>query len=174
MQNFSYEKYNLNLLKLSSISLSQDSYNTFKKNMQIIEYLKSTKKKEDEEEEEKDNYSLDNLIPFNNVLKLFNDTYSNKITRETAETTKINASVIYQENAKLIDEFIVLYNKFELNDDEENNLELDKEKNTIIDFFILDDNKYGRSYKKIYKEFINKQNESLESLLNEKIKKKIN
>ena len=37
MQNFSYEKYNLNLLKLSSISLSQDSYNTFKKNMQIIE-----------------------------------------------------------------------------------------------------------------------------------------
>ena len=37
MANFSYEKYNLNLLKLSSINLSQDSYNSFKKNMQTIE-----------------------------------------------------------------------------------------------------------------------------------------
>ena len=37
MQNFSYEKYNLHLLKLSSINLSQDSYNIFKKNMQTIE-----------------------------------------------------------------------------------------------------------------------------------------
>ena len=37
MKNFSYEKYNLHLLKLSSINLSQDSYNTFKKNMQAIE-----------------------------------------------------------------------------------------------------------------------------------------
>lgn len=37
MKNFSYEKYNLNLLKLSSINLSQDSYNIFKKNMQTIE-----------------------------------------------------------------------------------------------------------------------------------------
>ena len=37
MKNFSYEKYNLHLLKLSSINLSQDSYNTFKKYMQTIE-----------------------------------------------------------------------------------------------------------------------------------------
>ena len=37
MNHFSYEKYNLNLLKLSSINLSQDSYNTFKRYMQTIE-----------------------------------------------------------------------------------------------------------------------------------------
>ena len=37
LKNFSFEKYNLNLLKLSSINLSQNSYNTFKKNMQTIE-----------------------------------------------------------------------------------------------------------------------------------------
>ena len=37
IKNFSYEKYNLHLLKLSSINLSQDSYNVFKKNMKVIE-----------------------------------------------------------------------------------------------------------------------------------------
>ena len=37
LKNFSFEKYNLNLLKLSSINLSQNSYNTFRKNMQTIE-----------------------------------------------------------------------------------------------------------------------------------------
>lgn len=37
MKNFSYQKYNLNLLKLSSINLSQNSYNSFKKNMDTIE-----------------------------------------------------------------------------------------------------------------------------------------
>ena len=37
IKSFSYEKYNLHLLKLSSINLSQDSYNVFKKNMKVIE-----------------------------------------------------------------------------------------------------------------------------------------
>ena len=37
LKNFSFQKYNLNLLKLSSINLSQNSYNTFRKNMQTIE-----------------------------------------------------------------------------------------------------------------------------------------
>ena len=64
---------------------------------------------------------------------------------------------------------IELYNSFELKDDEGNNLELDKGKNHIIDFFLIDDNKYGKSYENIYKEFINTQNNSLESLLNDKI-----
>jgi len=139
----------------------------------IIEYLKKTKKNEEEEEEkEKDQYSLDKLIPFNKVIKLFNDTYSNQITRDEAERQKINTSKIYQDekNAKLIDDFILLYNSFELKDDNGDNLELDKEKNTIIDFVLIDDNKYGKSYKKIYKEFINRQNKALESLLNEKIR----
>ena len=37
MKNFSYENYNNNLLKLSSINISKNSYNIFKKNMQTIE-----------------------------------------------------------------------------------------------------------------------------------------
>ena len=37
IKNFSYERYNLRLLKLSSINLSQESYNVFKKNMKVIE-----------------------------------------------------------------------------------------------------------------------------------------
>ena len=69
----------------------------------------------------------------------------------------------------MIDDFIELYNSFEIKDDERNNLELDKEKNSITDFLLIEDNIYGKSYKKIYKEFINRQNNSLEGLLNEKI-----
>ena len=135
-------------------------------------YLKNNEQKsEDEEEEEQDKYSLNNLDIFNKVLNLFNDIYSNQITRDEAERKIINTSKIYadEKNAKLIDDFIELYNSFDLEDDEKKALELNKEKNTIIDFLLIDDNKYGKSYKKIYMEFINKQNKSLESLLNEKI-----
>ena len=128
-------------------------------------------KNEDDDEVGEDKYSLDNLNDFNKALNLFNDIYSNQITRDVAERQKINTSDIYRDekNAKLIDDFIELYNSFEIKDDEGNNLELDKEKNSIIDFLLIDDNKYGKSYKKIYKEFINRQNNSLEGLLNEKI-----
>ena len=128
-------------------------------------------KNKDDDEVGEDKYSLDNLNDFNKALNLFNDIYSNQITRDVAERQKINTSDIYRDekNAILIDNFIELYNSFEIKDDEGNNLELDKEKNSIIDFLLIDDNKYGKSYKKIYKEFINRQNNSLEGLLNEKI-----
>jgi len=106
------------------------------------------------------------LIPFNKVQKLFNITYSNKNTRDKAERETINISDIYRDekNAKLIDDFIELHNSFELKDVKGDKLELNKEKNHIINFFLIDDNKYGESYKKIFKEFINRQNNSLESL----------
>ena len=46
MKNFSYQKYNNNLLKLSSINISQNSYNIFKKNMETIElHMKGQKMK---------------------------------------------------------------------------------------------------------------------------------
>jgi hypothetical protein len=133
--------------------------------------LNSYLKNEDDDEVEEDKYSLDNLNDFNKALNLFNDVYSNQITRDEAERQKMNTTDIYRDekNAKLIDDFIELYNSFEIKDDEGNNLELDKEKNSIIDFLLIDDNKYGKSYKNIYKEFINRQNNSLEGLLNEKI-----
>ena len=111
-------------------------------------------------QEREDKYSSDISNDFNKALNLFNDIYSNQITRDVAERQKINTSDIYRDekNAILIDNFIELYNSFEIKDDEGNNLELDKEKNSIIDFLLIDDNKYGKSYKKIYKEFIIRQN----------------
>ena len=114
---------------------------------------------------------MNNLDNFNKVINLFNDIYSNQITRDEVGRKIINTSKIYadEKNAKLIDDFIELYNSFDLEDDEKNVLKLNKEKNTIIDFLLIDDNKYGKSYKKIYLEFINRQNKSLESLINEKI-----
>ena len=68
----------------------------------------------------------------------------------------------------IFNKFIVLYNSFEFRDNEGNILELNVE-NKICDFLLIDDNKYGQSYKAIYKIFIDKQNKELEGLLNKKI-----
>ena len=135
----------------------------------LFNYLKNQKESEDDDNEDK--YSLDNLDLFNKVLKLFNDFYSNQIPRNEAERQKIVTSDIYRkdDNAKLIDKFIKLYNNFELQNAQGNKLVLNKEKNSIIDFLLIDDNEYGKSYRIIYKEFINRQNSELESLLDKKI-----
>ena len=138
----------------------------------LSKYLKNKKQKELEDNEDiEDKYSLDNLELFNKTLQLFNDVYSNQISRDLAERQTIKTSEIYREekNAKLIDDFIELYNSFKIEDDKGNELILNKEKNCIIDFLLIDDNEYGKSYRKIYKEFINKQNNELESLLDIKI-----
>ena len=138
----------------------------------LTRYLKYKMQEIYEEEDDiEDKYSLDNLNLFNKGLKLFNDKYSNQISRNLAERQTIKESDIYKEekNVKLIKEFIELYNDFEIQDDEGNKLELNKEKNFIIDFLLIDDNKYGKSYKKIYKEFIYRQNKELECLLDIKI-----
>ena len=59
-------------------------------------------KKQKKSKENKDKYSFDNLIIFNKVLNLFNDEYSNQITKEFAEKTIIKDSDIYKktENEK--------------------------------------------------------------------------
>ena len=83
---------------------------------------------------------------------------------------------------ELIENFIKLYNNFEY-EYEGKKLELNVEKNHISDFLLIDDNKYGKSYIEIYKEYIKRQNTELEILLDKKIesgdfnnnfKKKIN
>ena len=140
----------------------------------LVEYLKNKNQKNDG-----DKYNLKNLALFHKVLNLFNEKYSNKISREFAEKQKIKNSDIYQEekNKILIDDFIKLYNNFKLGE------ELNIENNYLCDFLLIDDKKYGYSYKQIYKEFINKQNIQLENILDKKItsgefdincKKKIN
>ena len=119
----------------------------------------------------KDNYSLDNLYLFNRVLNLFNDTYSNKISKESSQKITIKTCEIYNEekNYKLINDFIDFYNHLEIKDDNGNKLQLDLEKNYIIDFLLTDENKYKKSYINIYNIFIDKQNKELESLFDKKI-----
>jgi len=138
----------------------------------LVKYLnyKKQKKLKDEDNKE-DYYSLDNLYLFNKVLKLFNDKYSNQISRDLSERQTLKTSEIYREekNVILIDNFINFYNNLKIEDVKGNKLELDVDKNYIIDFLIIDDNKYGRSYKKIYKIFIDRQNNELEKLLDLKI-----
>ena len=162
-ENFYYtdyldEDYIYNLLK----DKDEDNYPT------LVKYLKNKSQEQCE-----DNYSLDNLVLFNKVFKLFNDFYSDQISREKAEKETLNISDIYQDkkNSKLIDEFIEFYNDLENRDDNGNELKLDKENNKIIDFLLIDDNEYGKSYKKMYKVFINKNNKELEDLLDKKINK---
>ena len=134
----------------------------------LAKYLKFKKQKKSKD---KDKYSLDNLILFNKVLKLFNDNYSNQISRDFAEKKMVKDSEFYQDkkNCKLVDDFIILYNSLELSDEQGNKLELNMEKNCICDFLLIDDNKYGKSYTEIYKIFIENQNKELESLLDKKI-----
>ena len=118
-----------------------------------------------------DKYSINNLILFNGVLNLFNEKYSNKISKENGEKQILKDSDIYQNtnNIKSIDNFIKIYNSFKL-EDKGKKLKLNANENSISDFFLYDDNKYGKSYKEIYKEFIKRQNEKLEELLDLKIK----
>jgi len=157
----------------------------------LSKYLKFKKQKKSKEN--KDKYSFDNLIIFIKVLNLFNDKYSNQITRELAEKTIIKDSDIYKktenekkkendgeilnlkkieflDNKELIDEFIKIYNGLELEEEnKEEKMKLDVNQNCICDFLLVDDNKYGKTYKKIYETFIEKQNKQLEDLLNAKI-----
>ena len=111
------------------------------------------------------------MFLFNKVLNLFSEKYSHQITREFAEKQNIKTSEIYQnnvDNTKLINEFIKLYNNFKLEDNGKK-IELNVDKNCLCDFFLDDNNKYGKTYKKIYKKFIDKQNKGLEKLLDIKI-----
>ena len=123
-----------------------------------------------------DKYPLDKLIIFNKVLNLFNDKYSNQISREKAEKTIIKDSNIYEnpEYKKLIDEFIELFNSFKEKEEGKNEIiKLDINKNCLCDFLLVDDNKYGKSYKRIYRNFIKKQNEELKKLFEKKTEKLI-
>ena len=74
------------------------------------------------------------------------------------------------DNKELIDEFIKLYNDFELEEEKSGKkLKLNVNENCICDFLLIDDNKYGKTYQKIYGKFIEKQNEQLKDLLDAKI-----
>ena len=151
------EEYIENLLK----GRDENNYPVLVKYLQFIKQKKS---------KVQNYYSLDNLILFNQILQLFNGKYY-QISRDFAEKILVKDSEIYQDkkNIKLIDDFIALYNSFGKVDEKKNQLKLNIEKNYICDFLLINDNKYGKSYREIYKKFIENQNKELELLLDKKI-----
>jgi hypothetical protein len=124
---------------------------------------------------QKDDYSLDNLNLFNTVLNLINEKYSHKISKEYAEKHLLKDIEIYKnsDNAKLIDKFIKFFNGLKIVEGQGKEFKLKIDKNALSDFVIDDNNKFGRTYKDIYEEFIKKQNKELENLLDIKIKEGI-
>ena len=140
----------------------------------LNKYLEYKKKNYDDEDNK---YFLSDLSLFNDVLNLFSDKYSNKISREYSEKTIIKDCDIYEPNKDLINDFIDLYNDFKLeinnNEGKKEKLKLDANENYICDLLVIDENKYGKTYKQIYKKYIELQNKELESLLNIKIDKRI-
>ena len=119
---------------------------------------------------ENDNYSLNKLNIFNKVLNLISEKYSYKITREYAEKTILKDTEIYKnaEVSKLIDKFIKFYNELNLIDSNGNVIKISN-KNKLSDFVIDDNNKYGKTYKDIYKIFIERQNSEIKNILDLKI-----
>jgi len=120
------------------------------------------------DKDKQNNYSLNNLNLFNNVLNLYFEKYYYNISRGYAEKKVLKEEDIYMNNKKLIDDFFDFYNKLEKKNEKGEIIKLSNE-NNLIDLFINDDNVIGKSYKKIYKNFVNEQNTKIENLLENKI-----
>ena len=129
----------------------------------LNKYLNYKKNKKNEENK----YSLDNFYLFNKALNIISEKYSHKITREYAEKTLLKDTEIYQiaENSKTIDRFIKFYNKLKIVNSEGKEIKLNVDKNTLSDFVIDDEKEIGKTYKNIYKMFIQKQNNEIKDLL---------
>ena len=82
---------------------------------------------------EEDKYSLNNLNLFNNVLNLINEKYSNNISRDKAEKTKLIESEIFINNKKLLGKFFNFFNNLNILDNKGSNLQLCSD-NFLIDF----------------------------------------
>ena len=147
--------------------MDESKYPTLKKYLDFI--------KGNDENNNNNDYSLDNLSLFNNVFNLFNEKYSDQITREYAEKTILKDDEIYKNegNKKIIDDFIKCYNKLKLRDSNGNLIELKADKNHLCDFVLDDSNEIGKTYINIYKHFIKNQNEEIEYLFNIKIHEEI-
>ena len=129
----------------------------------LNKYLNYKKNKKNEENK----YSLDNFYLFNKALNIISEKYSHKITREYAEKTLLKDTEIYQiaENSKTIDRFIKFYNSLKIVNSEGKEIKLNVDKNTLSDFVIDDEKEIGKTYKNIYKMFIQKQNNEIKDLL---------
>lgn len=120
-------------------------------------------------------YKLDDLPNFNEVLNLFNEKYFYSIKRDRAMTLQLKDlkdEEIYLDNRSEIKKFINFYNDLNLKGINNEKLTLSEE-NKLADFFVDDNNKYGKSYKQIYAEFIKKQNDEISALLDNKIEQEV-
>ena len=126
-------------------------------------------------------YIVDNMHTFNNALNLISQKYFNNISKDDAEKTMLKDAEIYTENMEspenseqtekkknkdLFDKFSAFYNKLKI-DEIKNKNKLNND-NHLSDFFVRDDNEYGRNYKKIYQTFIKQQNEKIINLFEKK------
>ena len=135
----------------------------------LLKVLNSHSKKD------KNPYSLENLPNFNEILNLFSEKYFNSIKRYKAERLQLKSiknEDLFIDNRDAIKNFIKFYNGLSLKDKDGNPLILSDE-SKLADFFIDDNNEFGKSYKKIYAEFIKEQNKEISDLLDNKIKKGI-
>ena len=128
----------------------------------LNQYLENKIKTNDKSKENK--FDLKYLNIFNKALNLINQTYLNNISRELAEKTKLVDEKIYKKNRSLFDKFIDFYNSLKLKDIKGVDMILNKN-NSLNDFFIERNNKYGRNYIEIYKEFAKQQNKEIIKLL---------
>ena len=162
------------------------------------EYLSSIIKDKDEDypvlskylELKRNDNILNNFYIYNKALVILNENYTSKITRERAKRETLEKQIIYNDNKDLFNKFFEIYKKLsdninndnndddnenEDNDDnddkinDKNNQELNQ-KMPLMNFLIVDDNKFSENYKNIYEQFIDKHNEIVESLLKAKSK----
>ena len=127
-------------------------------------------------EKYKTEYSLENLPIFNKTLNLFHEKYSYSIKRVKANSLKLKDlkdEKIYINNIELIQKFIEYFNNLKLKNESDGTTLTLSEDNPLSDFFIDEDNEFGKSYIKIYNKFIDQQNNEISELLDLKIEKGI-
>ena len=116
---------------------------------------------------DKNQHLFKGLNLLNDSLNLFNQKYSNNISKESAKKKILKNEEIYMKNKELIDKFIEWYNNIDIK--EIYNKNKLSNNNPLNSFFVDENNIIGKTYKSIYKYYINIQNERIEKLLDIKI-----
>ena len=109
---------------------------------------------------------INNINLFNDTLNLLSQKYFNNISKDDAEKKELISEEIYIDNKEKFDKFIEFYDKLKI--DEIKNKENLKENGALSNFFIREDNNFGKNYKIIYQTFIKQQNNKIKSLLEKK------
>ena len=131
---------------------------------------------------------------FISVLNLFNEKYTRKITRQTAQNKILKEDKVYLQNKNKVEKFIKFFNKLQESESKKKQNKVDKkedknkeekkdEKNVIIekeilklnveenhlsDIFLDPESKNGKAYKAILQKIIETQNNELSDLLDKK------